>query len=118
VRIDGPWITEIPGFPDAIRVHPIEFPFPRTDIAILNVHPPSGYVPGPLPAPVSIESPFGSYTLHAEGQDGGITVSRSLRLPGRSLDAGLIHGLNKFLNGIRDADRTLLVFQPAEGGPL
>lgn len=117
IRFDGPWIPEVPGFPDADRKNPIEFPFARTDVTTLVIHPPAGMRPGPLPEPVVVESPFGSYALHASEEGGSVAVRRSLRLPDRVLDAGLVHGLNAFLARVRAGDLTRLTFVAGEPAP-
>jgi len=109
--VTGPWWPETPEFPAATRVHPVIFDYPRLDILGLDVTAPHGFKPLAVPAPVTLESPFGRYQLVFTKTPTGFHVDRAFALTVLMAKVEDYGALRKFLDGVRDGDRTTVSFE-------
>jgi len=109
--VTGPWWPDTPEFPAATRVHPVIFDYPRLDILGLDVAAPHGFKPQASPAPVTLESPFGRYQLVVTKTPTGFHVDRAFALTVLMAKVEDYGALRKFLDGVRDGDRTTVSFE-------
>lgn len=109
--IEGPWLEEVPEFSASKRIHPIVFPFPRTDLATIEVAGPAGFMPSSTFDPIRIDHPLGNYLLIVTPTSAGYHVERSFSLKQQKLAPANYAGLRQFLLEVRRADRTPLVFK-------
>jgi len=109
--VTGPWWPDTPEFPAAARVHPVIFDYPRLDILGLDVAAPHGFKPQASPAPVTLESPFGRYQLVITKTPTGFHVDRAFALTVLMAKVEDYGALRKFLDGVRDGDRTTVSFE-------
>ncbi len=70
---------------------------------------PEGFMVEDLPAPVTLQSDFGSYSLRCESGGGGLVVTRSLRVQGTRLAPERYDEVRAFFDRIREAEQTPLV---------
>jgi hypothetical protein len=106
----GPWIHELPDFKDERRTHPVIFRFPRADIVTLKVESPDGFVPGDPPAPVSVETQHGRYSIEVTRNEDGFTVERVMVLFPIALPVDQYPPLRELLEAAQRGDRSRLVF--------
>ncbi len=70
---------------------------------------PAGFEPEDLPAPVALQTDFGSYSLRCEDSGGRLVVTRSLRVLGSRLPPARYDEVRAFFDRIREAEQTPLV---------
>jgi hypothetical protein len=106
----GRWIQEVPVLIARDRVHPIVFPFPRLDLATVDIDAPPGFIAGEPPEPVQLAGPFGNYFLQISRTESGFKVQRRLTLPHQQLHRNRYEGFKRFLSQVHRADRANLKF--------
>ncbi|HKQ62957.1 MAG TPA: DUF3857 domain-containing protein [Candidatus Polarisedimenticolaceae bacterium] len=112
----GPWLEYVPQFPPGPRHHPVVFDYPYVQILQLDVAAPQGFVPSAPPPPVKFSGPYGRYELSFTRTDDGFTVHRSFALLPLAVPAAEYDALRGFLDEVRKADDTAVVFQRPELG--
>ena len=70
---------------------------------------PSGFAVDELPAPVTIEAPFGSYTSRAEVAGGTLAFTRRLEIRRATLPADEHASVKGFFEKMRTAERAQVV---------
>ncbi|MBI3447439.1 MAG: DUF3857 domain-containing protein [Acidobacteria bacterium] len=115
LHFDGAWIPEVPLFASPTRAFPIVFDYPWIDMASIEVVAPKGYAPAPAPPPVKLEAPFGSYALSVKATDRGYEIQRAFAMVSATLKPESYEALRKFLEDVRMADRTAVVFRRGQG---
>jgi len=115
VGIGGAWSPEAPLFTEATRTYPVVFDFPWIDLTELSVAPPPGFRTGEAPKEVKIESPFGSYQLQFEASARGYRVRRAFAMVTPTIKTESYESLRRFLEEVRLADRTQLIFTRENG---
>ncbi|HET9481209.1 MAG TPA: hypothetical protein VFP98_05585 [Candidatus Polarisedimenticolia bacterium] len=117
VGFAGPWIPRVPEFPSPVRVHPVVFPYPRTDISSFELAAPAGFAPRDPPPPVVLRTSFGAYSLRVAKTAEAFRVRRELVLPLLTVKAAEYPQLRQFLDDVRRADATMLEFGRLEPVP-
>jgi hypothetical protein len=115
--LDGPWFTRLPELTAVTRVHPVVFSFPRVDRTILEIESPGGMSDRSVPDPVTIESPYGHYSLSAKATPAGLRVERVFSLVALGVPQKEYEELRRFLASARRADMTVLEFRRTDGAP-
>ncbi|MBI3447440.1 MAG: DUF3857 domain-containing protein [Acidobacteria bacterium] len=115
-RLSGAWMEEVPELSAPVRRYPVVLPFPGIDRTVLDVASPAGFAPGPPPEPLRVTGAWGSYSLSIAKTAAGYHVERSLQLDQTVIPVASYDAFRRFLEEVRLADRTTLVFQRAEGG--
>lgn len=113
----GPWLSSAPDFSDASRVHPVVFPFPRSERVTIEVGSPAGFVPGEPPPAVTLSGRFGDYARVVTRTDRGFSVSRSLVLKSLVVPVADYAELREFLSRVHAAERTALTFEREDEMP-
>ncbi len=116
VAFQGPWIPEVFDLASPARLHPVLFAYPRLDRALVEIEGPPGFEPGPVPAPVSIESPYGLYELSVTATPAGYRLARVFALGVIAVPSEEYAALRAFLQEARRADGARLEFR-RRGGP-
>jgi hypothetical protein len=111
LHVSGPWWTAVPEFTAATRVHPIVFDYPQVELIAIDVTAPHGFQPKPAPAPIKLESPYGRYEFVAKATPTGFHVDRAFALTVLTAKAAEYDALRKFLDDVRNADRTPVSFE-------
>ncbi|MVT11265.1 DUF3857 domain-containing transglutaminase family protein [Chitinophaga tropicalis] len=100
----------------ASRIDPVEqrradisLVFPYRDIDTVRINVPEGYVPESLPAPVTLNSPFGAYTAKVSMEGNILTYIRAVERKGGTYPAAQFPELETFMNAIYKADRAKVV---------
>ena len=70
---------------------------------------PDGFVVDELPAPVSVDTAFGSYSSRCTSSGNDVIVERSIVLRGGTVASSDCAGLNSFLDQIEAAERAPVV---------
>lgn len=111
----GPWIEPPPDFEGrAERRHPVVLDFPRVEVSTLSFKAPEGFVPSDPPAPVAVDSPFGRYKLTVKVAGPAFLVERGFALLPVSVPAAEYPQMIEFLDRVRRADATDLVFRRSD----
>jgi hypothetical protein len=108
----GPWIDPPPDFRGrAGRRHPVVLDFPRVDVNTITVEAPRGFMPADPPAAVAFDSPFGRYKLTFKVVGSALRIERGFALLPVSVPASEYPQLIEFLDRVRRADSTDVVFR-------
>jgi hypothetical protein len=116
LHLTGPWIEEVPALPSTRRVHPIRLPFASLEKSTIEIPAPPGYRPAEPPTPDRVESGAGAYTLAVKTDGASYIVERSLKYSRAEMPREEYDALRRFLEEVRVADRTPLVFRREAGG--
>jgi len=116
VSMAGPWIEALPELSAPVRHHPVVLGYPRVESLQIDILPPAGYVAAAASPPVTIEGPYGDYSLETRADDKGYHLTRTLTVKTPRVEVRSFEGLRSFLSQIQRADRTPLVFRKA-GAP-
>lgn len=106
----GAWWPALPELTSPERRLPIIFDHPELEIVSLDLSAPDGFSPSAPPAPVEVSSPFGRYQFVAKPIEGGFHVDRGFSLFPLVVKTEDYAALREFLQQVRNADRTALVF--------
>lgn len=101
---NGAWIDAPPGLEAARRAHSVVFPFPRADLTTIDIAAPAGFRADPAPSPVTVDSPFGSYTLRFSNTTDGVQIQRKFALVSLGAKQSDYSTLKQFFDDIRRAD--------------
>jgi len=107
----GPWLREPPELPDAPRIHPIEFNFPRSDKLVIWVAPPDGFVAIDPPPVEQFETEYGGYSFEIVREGDGYTIARHLYILSTTIDPEEYVALREFFERVRQTDRTAVEFR-------
>jgi hypothetical protein len=110
LSLGGPWWPEVPEFNAATRVHPVIFDYPKVDILSMEVTAPHGFKPGPVPAPVKLDSQYGRYQLTVTATPTGYRVDRAFALTVLIAKVPEYDALKKYFDGVRKADGMTVTF--------
>ena len=102
-------------FEHAVRVHPIDFEFPYSDVDDVTITPPAGWQVSGFPQPQHTNLKVCSYSLTTESKDGLLHLSRNLMINLSLLQPEYYGGLREFFQVVRSGDEQQLVLQPAGG---
>ena len=97
--------------PQARRVHPVVFDYPRVDTLELLVKPPPGFRAAHAPEPVNLSGPYGRYKLVISATAEGYKVQRAFALLAESVPAMEYEALRSFVEHVVGADRMSLPFE-------
>lgn len=114
-HLRGVWLEPVPDLQRGERRLPVIFSYPKTAITHFTIHPPEGFAAGSIPAPVAIRSPFGSYRLSVGKAENTYTVDRFLSRKAMWVPAEYYPRLIEFLDAVRRADGTALIFERVAG---
>ncbi|TWI89107.1 transglutaminase superfamily protein [Chitinophaga japonensis] len=89
----------------------IHLPVAYTETDTVRIAIPAGYTPESLPAPVALQSPFGSYTASVKVQDGTLTYIRTMQHREGTFPASAFSELEKFSEAVYKADRSRIVLR-------
>jgi hypothetical protein len=115
--LDGPWFPDLPEFTSATRAQPVVFSFPHVDRTVMEIEAPEAMPGGTPPAPIRIESPYGSYSLSVIATPKGFHVERIFSLAVLGVPQNEYDPLRRYLSDARRADRTVLEFRRSEAAP-
>jgi hypothetical protein len=93
------------------RVNAIEFEAPQHDSDAVEIAVPAGYSLDELPAPVDLETAFGSYHSKSEFKNGVLRHSSSFEIKQLSLPAAQAEQLRDFYRTIYGDERAAAVFK-------
>jgi len=102
-------------FEHAVRVHPIYFEFPYSDVDDVTITPPAGWQVVGLPQPQHTDLKVLSYSLTAESEDGLLHLGRKLMINLSLVQPEYYGGLREFFQVVRSGDEQQIVLQPAGG---
>ena len=106
VDVAGPWIRPLPDLTDESRVHPVHLDYPRIDETTWTIATPEDYTTVEPPAPVTVNSPIGRYSLTVTADPDGYPLTRSLTLAFLGISPADYPTLIAFLNAVRTGDQT------------
>ncbi len=106
----GPWLDAVPILEIGRRTQRIEFRFPRTELAEIEVVAPDGFKPGTPPESKQIPSAFGDYKLTVIKRERSFAITRSFVLKQSIVAPDQYSGLVSFLRAVRSADQSSLAF--------
>ena len=115
VHVTGPWSLVLPEFTSATRVHPVVFDYPKLELTAIDVTAPHGFRGRAAPAPVKFESPYGRYQFVVTETPTGFHVDRAFALTVITVNVDEYAALRKFLDDVRNADRTAVSFERIAG---
>ncbi len=115
-RFSGAWIPDVPALVKPDRTFPVVWEHPWADRTTIDLESPQGFAPGRAPAPVSLTTPFGGYSLTVTTAAAGFHVERSFSMRPLTVKAEDYAALRSFLQQVRRADEIRLSFVRA-GGP-
>jgi hypothetical protein len=101
----------IPVFSEKVRYHPIELPplFIEDEISLAI---PTDQTVEEQPQPVTLESPYGSYTLTCSTEAGVLTLHRTITLNKVEVPVADYPKLKKFFTDLARADRSSVLLKP------
>jgi hypothetical protein len=115
LSFDGAWIEPVPDLAAPERKYPVVFPYPKVELATVEVMAPSGYAPSEAPPALRIETSFARLNLEIAVTDLGYRVKRDFALLKSVIAPEEYPALRSFLAEVRRGDRTKLEF--TRGGP-
>jgi hypothetical protein len=86
-------------------------------VTVLRVDVPAGFAVDELPQAATIDSPFGHYTLAARQEAGRVVVERRLTLKRATVPAADYPAVRAFVEKVRSADTSPIVFMRSGGSP-
>ena len=99
-------------FEHAVRVHPIYFEYPYSDVDDVTITPPAGWQVTGLPKPQHTDLKVCAYSLTAESKDGALHLGRNLMVNLRLVQPEYYGGLRGFFQVVRSGDEQQIVLQP------
>lgn len=102
-------------FEHAVRVHPIYFEYPYSDVDDVTITPPAGLQVTGLPQPKHTDLEVCAYSLTAESKSGSLHLNRNLMVNLSLLQPGYYGALREFFQVVRSGDEQQIVLQPAGG---
>lgn len=112
---NGVWIRGLPGLDAGERKLPVIFSYPRVEEDVIHIGVPEGFQTVDPPPAIRHNSPFGNYQLSFSGSPEGYTVRRKFELKALKVEPGQYESLVDYLEKLRRADQTPLVFKKAGG---
>ncbi len=106
----GAWIEPLPTISEEHRVHPVIFPYPRTDSAEVTINAPPGFVPETGLKPSVITSQFGRYERNVSIAGNTVVINRTLVLTPLIVNTAAYPELLEFLRQARKHDAERVVF--------
>ncbi len=100
-------------FEHAVRVHPIYFEYPYSDVDDVTITPPAGWQVSGVPQPQHTDLKVCSYSLTAENKDGLLHLGRNLMINLSLVQPEYYGGLRKFFQTVRSGDEQQIILQPA-----
>jgi hypothetical protein len=113
----GAWSEDAPDLPSTKRQFPVVFEYPRAETASIDVVAPHGFKPKDPPAPVTLRSPYGAYQLTAAKTATGYHVERAFTLFPVIVKPPDYAVLKQYVDAVRKADRTAVVFDREGAAP-
>jgi hypothetical protein len=113
--LEGPWIESIPELTSRERRHSLIFDYPRIDRMSLEIVVPTGFEMAEEVDSVTINNPFGRYSLETARTPNGFRVARILELPHPALYPDRYAGFRRFLGQVRRADKVRIEFKSVPG---
>ncbi len=101
-------------FEHAVRVHPIYFEYPYSDVDDVTITPPAGWLATGLPQPQHTDLKVCSYSLTVESKGGSLHLGRNLTLNMMLVQPEYYGSLRKFFQAVRSGDEQQIVLQ--QGG--
>jgi hypothetical protein len=102
-------------FEHAVRIHPIYFEYPYSDVDDVTITPPTGWQVSGLPQPPHTDLKVCSYSLTAENKGGLLHLSRNLMINLSLVQPEYYGGLRRFFQTVRSGDEQQIVLQSAGG---
>jgi hypothetical protein len=101
--------------PSAERAYPVSIDRPLQRSSVITLQAPAGTKAAPVPAPVRVDSIFGTYGMSCVAdQAGAARCSRTLKLPRSRWPATTGPAFRKLFEQIVEADRMSVAFLPAD----
>ena len=97
--------------PGEIRTQPVDLGYPFVDTDSVQVTLPSGFEVEAVPDPVSIETPFASYSAEATVDEGGLTYVRAVAVRARRLPPEEYDAYRAFVTAVVRADEEQIVLK-------
>jgi hypothetical protein len=102
-------------FEHAVRVHPIYFDFPYSDVDDVTITPPAGWQVTDLPRPERTDLKVCAYSLTVDRKDNLLHLRRNLMVNLGLVQAEYYGALRGFFQVVRSGDEEQIVLVPAEG---
>ncbi|MBL8739276.1 MAG: DUF3857 domain-containing protein [Planctomycetes bacterium] len=96
---------------DEQRVQPLLLGVPNGDLQRVRYRLPAGWRAGELPAPVQLETSFGSFRMRWTRQGSEVLVERELRLVAPRIAPSEHRAFREFVSAVRAADAKLVLLQ-------
>jgi hypothetical protein len=115
VHATGPWSVAPPELTAEKRVHPVVFDFPKLELSAIDVAAPHGFKCKAAPTPVKLVSPYGRYEYVVTETPTGFHIDRAFAITVLTATVAEYGALRKFLEDVRNADRTGVTFERIAG---